>query len=216
MTVTLNFKIPCLVVQSTNLISTYNNGASGVGATLTNIGPFINLKIDGVDVPINARVLVIGQSSTYENGVYICTTQGSLFTAWVLTRSTDYDMPSQIKPFDVFPIIDGMEFIGSDFLQYAIVNTIGTEPILFYSYRPSSNVVLPLNIEFSEWASQIRVDLTTIDFPLPFPVEHWRNWASQVVNSNNLSNVPLPTDICYPNNEDWRKWGAYFINNVYN
>lgn len=77
-------------------------------------------------------------------------------------------------------------------------------------------LLLPLNIEFKEWASQIRVDLPNIDFPLPFPLEEWRDWASQVVNSNNLSNVPLPTDICYPNNEDWRKWGAYFINNVYN
>ena len=79
-----------------------------------------------------------------------------------------------------------------------------------------TNIVLPINIEFNEWASQIRIDLPNIDFPIPFPIEKWRSWASQVVNSNNLSNVPLPTDIGYPNNDDWRKWAAYFINNVYN
>ncbi len=79
-----------------------------------------------------------------------------------------------------------------------------------------TNIVMPLNIEFKEWASQIRIDLPNINFPIPFPIEHWRSWACQVVNSNNLQNVPLPTDICYPNNEDWLKWGAYFINSVYN
>ena len=77
-------------------------------------------------------------------------------------------------------------------------------------------IVIPLNIEFKEWASQIRIDLPNIDFPIPSKVENWRSWASQVVNSNNLQNIPLPTDIGYPNNEDWRKWGAYFINSVYN
>ncbi len=79
-----------------------------------------------------------------------------------------------------------------------------------------TNIVLPLNIEFKEWASQIRIDLPNISFPNPFPIEEWRSWASQVVNSNNLSNVPLPTDIGYPNNEDWNKWAAYFINSIYN
>ena len=77
-------------------------------------------------------------------------------------------------------------------------------------------LVLPLNIEFKEWASQIRIDLPNINFPVAPLINQWRSWASQVVNSNNLVNVPLPTDIGYPNNEDWRKWAAYFINNVYN
>jgi hypothetical protein len=79
-----------------------------------------------------------------------------------------------------------------------------------------ANIVIPLNIEFKEWAAQIRIDLPNINFPVVFSVEHWRPWASQVVNANNLKNVPLPTDICYPYNEDWKKWGAYFINSVFN
>lgn len=78
-----------------------------------------------------------------------------------------------------------------------------------------TNIVLPLDIEFKEWATQIRIDLPDIIFPLAFPVDKWRIWASHVVNSNKLFNVPLPTDIGYSNNNDWRKWAAYFINNVY-
>jgi len=77
-------------------------------------------------------------------------------------------------------------------------------------------IVLPLNITFTEWASQIRIDLPQIDFPIPPSVDSWQNWASQVVNSNRIQNVPLPTNIGYPNNEDWKKWAAYFVNNMYN
>lgn len=77
------------------------------------------------------------------------------------------------------------------------------------------NVVQPLNIEFNEWCSQIRIDLPTLNIPLPPKIEEWREWASQIVNSNQLFNIPLPTNIGYPSNDDWRKWGCYFINNIY-
>lgn len=78
-----------------------------------------------------------------------------------------------------------------------------------------TNVVLPLNIDFKEWVSQIRIDLPNITFPVPPKVEKWRNWASQVVNSNMLLNAPLPTALGYPNNDDWKKWAAYFVNTIY-
>jgi len=78
-----------------------------------------------------------------------------------------------------------------------------------------STVVLPLNIEFKEWASQIRIDLPNVDIPTPpDDVKDWKGWASQVVNSNGLTNVPLPTTTAYPEIEDWRNWGAYFINSI--
>lgn len=76
-------------------------------------------------------------------------------------------------------------------------------------------VVLPINITFKEWASQIRIDLPNITIPTPPTIDNWRGWAAQIVNSNMLQNVPIPTIIGYPNNEDWKKWAAYFINNIY-
>lgn len=75
--------------------------------------------------------------------------------------------------------------------------------------------VLPLNIEFKEWVSQIRIDFPDVSIPIPpDSVENWKGWASQVVNSNGLNNVPLPTENSYPEIEDWRNWGAYFINSL--
>lgn len=78
-----------------------------------------------------------------------------------------------------------------------------------------TTAIIPKNIDFRTWASQIRIDLPNVTMPLPPAVEHWRKWASQVVNSNQLKNVPLPTKTGYPKDEDWKKWGVYFINSMY-
>lgn len=75
--------------------------------------------------------------------------------------------------------------------------------------------VIPINITFNDWASQIRIDFTNIDIPTPpDDVEGWMDWASQVVYNNGFFNVPLPTSLAYPDVEDWRNWGAYFINSI--
>lgn len=75
--------------------------------------------------------------------------------------------------------------------------------------------ILPLNIAFKEWASQIRISFPNVSFPNPpEDIKFWKEWASQVVYSNGLTNVPLPTSTSYPEIEDWRNWGAYFINSI--
>ena len=75
---------------------TYNNGTSGVGATITNAGTQAALAIDGytftaTDVTNATRVMVKNQSSGLQNGIYVVTNQGSGSTNWVLTRSTDFN-----------------------------------------------------------------------------------------------------------------------------
>lgn len=75
---------------------TYNNGSSGVGATLTNAGTQAALVIDGYtflssDVTNATRVLVKNESNAAYNGVYTVTNQGSVSTNWVLTRATDFN-----------------------------------------------------------------------------------------------------------------------------
>lgn len=68
---------------------TYNNGASGVGATLTADANGA-LTIDGAAFPfldVGWRVLINDQVDQTENGVYVVTDLGSAGTPWVLTRS---------------------------------------------------------------------------------------------------------------------------------
>jgi hypothetical protein len=74
-----------------NLTATYNNGASGVGATLTNAGTQVALTIDGVLMTVGKRVLIYNQTNQAENGVYTVTTVGTVSTNWILTRATDAD-----------------------------------------------------------------------------------------------------------------------------
>ena len=66
-------------------------GNGGVGATLTNSGTQAALTVDGVLMTVGARVLVQGQTSQLENGIYAVTTVGTGATNWVLTRSIDGD-----------------------------------------------------------------------------------------------------------------------------
>ena len=75
--------------------STYNNGAAGVGATLTGDAVGI-LTIDGEDVVLNDRLLIKDQAAALENGIYECTTEGTAGVAFVLTRTTDNDTSAEI------------------------------------------------------------------------------------------------------------------------
>ena len=61
----------------------------GVGATLTNSGANTALIIDGVTVSAAQRVLLLGQTTSAENGLYAVTNPGNASVAWILTRSTD-------------------------------------------------------------------------------------------------------------------------------
>ena len=76
-----------------NLTATYNNGSSGVGATLTNSGTQAAFAVDGYSASLNDRILVKDQSTAAQNGVYTVTTVGSVSTNWVLTRATDFNTP---------------------------------------------------------------------------------------------------------------------------
>lgn len=76
--------------------------------------------------------------------------------------------------------------------------------------------VLPVHISFMNWASQIQRDLPNINVPIIESEEKWRDWASQLIHGNNLTNVPQPTHMSFPGPEDWRKWAAFFINGAYN
>ena len=87
----IHFHAPVRVESPINLNATYNNGASGVGATLTNAGTQVALVIDGVTVATNDRVLIYTQADQTQNGIYVVTDTGSGSTNWVLTRSSDAD-----------------------------------------------------------------------------------------------------------------------------
>ncbi len=123
----IHYHAPVRVESPINLNATYNNGTSGVGATLTNAGTQIALVIDGVTVATNDRVLVYQQTDQTQNGVYVVTNTGSGSTNWVLTRSTDTDSygpsdPDALGAGDAFFVQQGATGAG----ELYVCNTEGT------------------------------------------------------------------------------------------
>lgn len=74
---------------------TYNNGSSGVGATLT-ANQTGALTVDGVSVLLNNRVLVKDQASGLQNGIYTLTTVGTGSGAYILTRAANADTAAEL------------------------------------------------------------------------------------------------------------------------
>jgi hypothetical protein len=138
----LTFKDACYVATTSLLTATYSNGAGGVGATLTNSGTLVALQIDGISLSINQRVLVKNQGSTFQNGIYVVTNVGSGVVAWILTRSTDYNAPSDIQGGDFVVIEFGSINANMGFIQTSTVSTIGTSPITFSQFGNSGTVTL--------------------------------------------------------------------------
>jgi len=86
----------CVSASTVSLNATYNNGTSGVGATLTNAGFQSLFSLDGISGIVNDRYLIKNQSDGSQNGIYTLTNKGSASTNWVLTRSIDFNSSSNI------------------------------------------------------------------------------------------------------------------------
>ena len=114
---------------------TYNNGTSGVGATITSNtnGAFV---IDGNTPAASARVLIkneTGADNPY-NGIYTVTTVGNAGAPFVLTRSTDFDTGAEVP--SAFTFIEAGTN-NADTGWVCTTNstvTIGTTAILFTQF----------------------------------------------------------------------------------
>jgi len=92
----LDLKCSSHAATTANLSADYNNGSSGVGATLTNNSTQAALSIDGQTMVADERALIKDQSSGAQNGIYTVSTVGDASTNWVLTRATDFDTSTEI------------------------------------------------------------------------------------------------------------------------
>lgn len=128
------FKSPAYAGSTTNLNATYNNGAGGVGATLTNAGVQVAFAIDGVSPPINSRILVKDQTAPAENGIYDLTTVGTGASNWVLTRSTDFDTPATMVPGSFIIVNNGTVNANSAWIETATIVVVGTDPVIWSQF----------------------------------------------------------------------------------
>ena len=133
----IHYHTPVRVESPTALTVTYNNGTSGVGATLTNAGTQAVLVLDGVTLSVADRVLIYTQADQTQNGVYTVTSVGSVSTNWVMTRSTDTNTygassPTALGAGDAFFVSQGATGAGELYVCNTTgVITFGTTNITF-------------------------------------------------------------------------------------
>lgn len=110
----LNIHRSCRAGTTAALTAIYDNGDSGVGATLTGVGALP--QIGGVTLNATERVLVKNQNSAIENGIYVVSVTGP---NWQLTRASDYDgsTPSEIEAGDTTFVQEGT-LSGSQWVMY--------------------------------------------------------------------------------------------------
>lgn len=135
----IDIKDPAYAATTGALTALYANGVAGVGATLTNTAALAAFSVDGVSPPLNSRILVKNQGTTFQNGIYTLTVVGSGAVAWVLTRATDYDQSSEISTGDLVIVENGTANAVTSWLQTATVATIGTDAITFVQFSGAAS-----------------------------------------------------------------------------
>ena len=118
--------------------NTYNNGASGVGATLT-ANANGALSVDGVAAVVGNRILVKDEVTQANNGVYTVTQVGSGAAVYILTRATDFDSAGsgvdQIDAGDFFLVTAGTTLANTSFVQQTpLPIVVGTTAIVFTQF----------------------------------------------------------------------------------
>ena len=117
---------------------TYNNGSSGVGATLTATANGA-LLIDSTDPAVGNRVLVKNQIAQAQNGIYTVTQVGSVSDPFILTRATDYDTPGttylNVDAGDFTLIVSGATNANTSWVQTSLPPiTMGTTSLVFVQF----------------------------------------------------------------------------------
>jgi len=182
---------PVLAANTVAYTAIYDNGVSGVGATLTNDDTLAAFTIDGLAGVLNGRYLIRVASSNAHHGIYTLTTVGDGSTPWVLTRSDDFDTSEKMAIGTTVFSAGWDTFYLWGFMLGNSVATVGASGIDFYS------IAAPI-------------------YTLPaVPVNGFQDMAFQ--DSGNLSvNLITDTDSTYSLGDASYRWNALFVNEIRN
>lgn len=135
----VNFHAACNLATTAALpTNTYNNGASGVGATLTAVANAA-LVVDSVTVTLNQRILVKNEVTGANNGVYTVTQVGSGVLPYILTRATDYDTSgtgtNEVDQGDLLLVLSGTVNANTSWVQQTpLPITVGATALVFIQF----------------------------------------------------------------------------------
>lgn len=172
--------------------ATYNNGTSGVGATLTGVG-LGALSVDGTTPSINDVVLVKNQTSTFQNGIYSVTVVGSVGAAFVLTRATYYNQTADIDLGDNTFVTAGATLANTTWTQNGTEDpVIGTDPITFAQTAGPGSFTAGNGIAIT--GTSIAIDTSiTVDKTTAQTLTNKTLTAPVIASISNTGTLTLPT-----------------------
>lgn len=132
---------------------TYNNGVSGVGATLTQNSAAIYI-VDGFTFSTTTQRLLVkndtqttgGASAGAFNGIYLCTTVGTAIIPAVFTRALDYDQPSDINNTGAIPVVNGTANADTSWLLTSSVTTVGTNALTYTQFTLNPTTLMTKSV----------------------------------------------------------------------
>ena len=127
---------------------TYNNGTSGVGATLTTTGSYTT--IDGVTLSNGMRILVKNEANAAHNGIYDRT------STTVLTRSTDFDTSAEMAGGDFTFVTAGTLYDNTGWVMTDPVTTVGTTAVNWVQFSGAGTYTAGTGLTLT--GSQFRVN----------------------------------------------------------
>ncbi len=130
---------------------TYDNGTSGVGATLTLATPLNTL--DGYSLVNGDRVLIKNQANAAHNGIYVRT------SSTVFTRAADFNTVAEIASGDFLFVSNGTINGNTGHVQTIPMVTIGSTNITFEQFSGAGTYIAGSGLLFT--GNQIDIVLQT-------------------------------------------------------
>ena len=143
-----------LALESGNTV-TYNNGSSGVGATLT-LSTGIS-TLDGHTLTNGERVLIKNETNQAHNGIYIRT------SATVFTRATDFDTIAEVASGDFLFVENGTANGSNGYVQTETTVAIGTSAINFEQFSGAGQIDAGAALSKTGNQLNVEVDDSTIE-----------------------------------------------------
>jgi len=126
------------------ITTTYSNGTSGVGATLT-IATSSNwsaITVDAQSLTVTDRILIKNQATALQNGIYTVTQVGSVgnTTSFIFTRALDSDESPEIDAGDLTYVVAGTVHGGDGYVQTTPNVTVGTTSVTWTQFSGAGAV----------------------------------------------------------------------------
>jgi len=191
----INFHEAVHAASISNLSVVYNNGTSGVGATLTADTNRAFAVLDGESVSLGQRVLIKDQTDAKQNGIYTLTTVGSGSAPWVLTRASDADNSpaGEFKNGDFCLVINGTVNASYGFINNSPTNpiVIGTDNVTYTQFNAGKTVTAGTGLQEATPGNLSIDTATTVDKTTA------QTLTNKTINGSNntITNVSLTTGV---------------------